>query len=50
MKLRPLIGAFIAVRMLALAKWGSVTLYRAANATTAAPIPFIKVKRGDVTA
>jgi multidrug efflux pump subunit AcrA (membrane-fusion protein) len=49
MKLKPLIGAVIAAGMLALAAWGSVTLYRAANTATAAPIPFTKVKRGDVT-
>ena len=49
MRLKPLIGAVIAAGMLALAAWGSVTLYRAANTATAAPVPFTKVKRGDVT-
>ena len=49
MKLRPLIGAVIAAGMVALAAWGSVNLFRAANTATSAPIPFTKVKRGDVT-
>ena len=49
MKWKPLIGAFIAAGMVALAAWGGVKAYRAANTATAAPIPFTKVKRGDVT-
>lgn len=47
--LKPIAGALIAAGMLALAAWGSVRLYKAANTATAAPIPFTKVKRGDVT-
>lgn len=49
MKLKPLIGALIAAGMVALAAWGGVKAYRAANTPTAAPVPFTKVKRGDVT-
>ena len=48
MKLKPLIGALIAAGMVALAAWGSVKAYRAANSATTAPVPFTKVKRGDV--
>jgi HlyD family secretion protein len=47
--LRPLIGAMIAAALLALAAWGGVRLYKAANTVTTAPVPFTKVKRGDVT-
>lgn len=49
MRLKPIIGALFAAGSLALAAWGGVTLFRAANTATAAPIPFTKVKRGDVT-
>jgi HlyD family secretion protein len=49
MKLKPLIGALIAAGMVALAAWGSVKAYRAASTATTAPVPFTKVKRGDVT-
>lgn len=48
MKLKPILGTMAAAGSLALAAWGSVTLYRASNTTAIATVPFTKVKRGDV--
>jgi RND family efflux transporter MFP subunit len=47
--LRPIFWALIAAGVIALAAWGGVRLYKTANTATATPIPFTKVKRGDVT-
>ena len=49
MKLKKLIGTIIGVAALALAGWGGVELYRAANSAAAGELPYTAVKRGDVT-
>ncbi len=48
MKLSKLIGVAIGVISLALAGWGGVELYHAANNATAVELPATTVKRGDV--
>lgn len=47
--LKPLAGAAIAAAVLGFAAWGGVRLYKTATAPADAPVPFTKVKRGDVT-
>lgn len=49
MKLRTIIGATIGIATLALAGWGGVELFHAANTAGASEIPSTTVKRGDVT-
>ena len=49
MKLKTLIGLVVAAGSLALAAWGGVTLFRAADPSPIATIPTTAVKRGNVT-
>ena len=49
MKIGSIIGAVIALGLMALAGWGGVELYKKANPDVAEETPVIAVKRGDVT-
>lgn len=45
---RPIFAAIFTSLLLALGAWGGVRLFHAANTAVVQPIPFTKVKRGDV--
>jgi HlyD family secretion protein len=47
--LKKLIGMIIGIAALALAGWGGMELYHAANSAAAGELPYTAVKRGDVT-
>jgi HlyD family secretion protein len=48
-KLKTIVGSIIGIATVALASWGGVELYHAANTPTTAELPSTTVKRGDVT-